>query len=60
MKQVPIVRSQILITATQNSVAQATWYPGFVHSCNTAFFVLTYRTCLYACNLASNKLTITS
>jgi len=37
MKQVPIARSQILVTATLNLVAQATWYPGFVHPCNTVF-----------------------
>lgn len=30
MKQVPVERSQILVTATQNLVAQATWYPVFV------------------------------
>lgn len=43
MKQVPVARSQILVTATQNLVAQATWYPGFVYSCNTVFVALTYR-----------------
>lgn len=42
MKQVPVARSQILVTVTRNLVAQATWYPGFVHSCNTVFVVLTH------------------
>jgi len=60
MTQVPIARSQILVTATQNLVAQATRYPGFVHSCNTVFVLLTYRTCMYVCNLTRNKFSITS
>ena len=47
MKQVPIVRSQILVTATQNLVAHATWYPEFVYSCNTDLCTLVIEYFLY-------------